>query len=329
MIILTYLSYRIRKKIFDYFILIINIFLYILPIFNWTKYNFCGDEENKSCDKNEMYSLPYVLGQFFSEKYTHYFINFYYFGFIIGVMLFYYNENIFYKLNYINLLNKSSSNSSRNSQDKNFKAKSNMKNNNTPNNILNILPFSFCNDIIMFLSKIKFWKKRTLLLICFSFIILISNSFYFIQFLFNENNEEYKIDLPFVNNPIAKYIFLYEKNLCCIFFFILLMIFIVYPNDKNIIKFSNLNFFNIFDRINFSFFCSYSYFVYAAFCVFHVDLKINYINIFLNSLGFFMIIIIINVFIVCIFELPVRMLIKSFMNRTVEEDFRLSIYFAK
>jgi hypothetical protein len=185
MIILTYLSYRIRKKIFDYFILIINIFLYILPIFNWTKYNFCGDEENKSCDKNEIYSLPYVLGQFFSEKYTHYFINFYYFGFIIGVMLFYYNENIFYKLNYINLLNKSSSYSSRSSQDKNFKTKSNMKNNNTPNNILNILPFSFCNDIIMFLSKIKFWKKRTLLLICFSFIILISNSFYFIQFLFN------------------------------------------------------------------------------------------------------------------------------------------------
>jgi hypothetical protein len=241
-------------------------------------------------------------------------------------MLFYYNENMFYKSNYRNHSNRINSISSENSLVRNFKGKSNMKD--SQNNILDILPFSFCNDIIMFLNKIKFWKKRTLLLISFSFIVLISNSFYFIQFLFNEN-KEYKIELPCVNNRIVKFIFLYEKNLCCVFFFILLMTFIVYPNNKNIIKFSNLNFFNIFDRINFSFFCSYSYFVYAAFCVFHVDLKINYINIFLNSLGFFMIIIIINVFIVCIFELPIRMLIKSFMNRTVEEDFRLSIYFAK
>ena len=276
-----------------------------------------------------MYSLPYILGQFFSEKYTHYFVNFYYFGFIIGVMLFYYNENMFYKSNYRNRPNRINSISSENSIGRNFKGKSNMKENNTQNNIFDILPFSFCNDIIMYLSKIKFWKKRTLLLISFSFIVLISNSFYFIQFLFNENNDEYKIELPCANNPIVKFIFLYEKNLCCIFFFILLMIFIVYPNDKNIIKFSNLNFFNIFDRINFSFFCSHSYFVYAAFCVFHVDLKISYINIFLNSLGFFIIMIFINALFVCIFELPVRMLIKSFMNRTVEEDFRFSIYFSK
>ena len=39
MLIITYLSYKIRKKLFDYFLLGINIVLYAIPIFNWTKYN--------------------------------------------------------------------------------------------------------------------------------------------------------------------------------------------------------------------------------------------------------------------------------------------------
>ena len=300
MFIITYISYKIRNKIFDYIILAINIFLYIIPIFNWTKYHFCKSEnifengvyKEQKCDT---YNINFVLGQNFSEKYTHYFINFYYFGFIIGVMIFYYNENVYSKYNCINIIN----NSRNASQSSGFDSNSN-------NKLLKELSFSFCNDFIMAINRLKFWIKRTIFWICFIVIVLLSFSFYIIQ----------------SEKGYIKFIFLYEKNICGFFFFIFLLMIIVYPSKTNIIKFSQLNIFILFDRINFSFFCSYSFFVSAAFCVFYVEFKITLINMLLNSLGFFIILILFNTLLVSISELPLRMLIKTEMNRNTDKEFR-------
>ena len=121
-----------------------------------------------------------------------------------------------------------------------------------------------------------------------------------------------------------KFIFLYEKNLCCIFFFIFLLIFVVYPQNTGLIKFSQLNFFILFERINFSFLCTTNYIISAGFCVFYVDYKLTYINLFLISLGFFILIIGINVLVVTMFELPFRMLVKSLMNKNIKDEFRAS-----
>lgn len=305
---ITYISYKIRHKLFDYYILIINIILYILPIFNLVKYEINVDDNDKSQNTNntktvEKYTLPYILGQNFSEKYTHYCINFYYFGFIIGVMMFYYNENMFSKFNvsHTNINN----NSHNPSVDEN-----------SENNLMNLLPFSFCNDIIKFLYKLKFWVKRIILWISLILIVLIS----FISIFFTIKEEKI-VEL----NSYNKYIFLYEKNICCIFFFIFLLIFIVYPQNTGLIKFSQLNFFILFDRINFSFLCTMNYIISAGFCVFYVDYKLTYINLFLISLGFFILIIGINVLVVTMFELPFRMLVKSLMNKKINEEFRASL----
>ena len=307
MFAITYISYKIRHKLFDYYILIINIILYILPAFNLTKYSFEDNNEYQNNNNTKVlnYTLPYVLGQNFSEKYTHYCINFYYFGFIIGVMMFYYNENMFSKFNTNININSSGHYPSADE--------------NSENNLMNLLPFSFCNDIIKILYKLKFWIKRIILWICLTFIILISFSFYFIYIY------EKILIVPLDSNNFYKFIFLYEKNICCIFFFIFLLIFIVYPQNTGLIKFSQLNFFILFDRINFSFLCTLNYIVSAGFCVFYVDYKLTYINLFLISLGFFILIIVMNIMVVTMFELPFRMLVKSFMNRTVNEEFRASL----
>ena len=329
MLIITYLSYKIRNKIFDYSILAVNILLYIIPIFNWTKYHFCKNEYEwrnfelvQKCDE---YKINFVLGQNFSEKYTHYFINFYYFGFLIGVMLFYYNENVFSKYNCINIINNNNNinnNSSYNSSFYNISTNSN-------NKLLNVLPFSFCNDFIMALNKIKFWIKRTILWISLFVIILLCFTFHIIQALEKEKKSDRiihekikEMKLPSLKKGYIKFIFLYEKNICCFFFFIFLLMLIIYPSKTNIIKFSQLNIFILFERINFSFYCSYSFFVSAAFCVFYVEFKITMINMLLNSLGFFIILIFINIVLVSIFELPLRMLIKTQMNKKADLDFR-------
>lgn len=286
---ICYISYKLRSKIFDYIILIINICLFFLPLLDL----------NKHQDKEVSYTLRHVLGQFYTEKYTHYFINFFYFGFLIGVMKFYYDENVFYykqKKRNISKLN---------------------------------LPFEFCEKIIMKIHKLKFLFKRLILIFTIIILLLISSSFNIYQLNSsddNDNDNENQISTPILFTTDGKksklyYLFLFEKNLCGIFFFIFLMIFIVYPKNANIIKLAERNGFIILERISFCFYCSFSYLIYAQFCVFIITLQLSYMNLFLNTLGMFLIIFAFSLVNAALFELPLRKVIKSFMNRNLEKRF--------
>ena len=102
---------------------------------------------------------------------------------------------------------------------------------------------------------------------------------------------------------------------------------IVYPHDKNIINFLNLNCFVFFDRISFSMFCTHNFIVIASFVVFYLDFKIILTNIILTSFGLFILLIILNALIVCSFELPVRIIIKSCMNKNIKTKFKSSFIF--
>ena len=201
-------------------------------------------------------------------------------------------------------------------------------------NLLNIMPFSFCNDFVMAINKLKFWIKRTILWISLIFITLLSFNFDMIQLYYSKNkinNEDKiinrkikKVENPYLDSKFLQLIFLYEKNICGIFFFIFLLMLIVYPSKTNIIKFSQLNIFILFDRINFSFYCSYNFFVSAAFCVFYVEFKITLINILLISFGLLIILIIVDVVLVSMVELPLRMIIKTQMNKNTDKEFRIT-----
>ena len=325
MMIITFLSYKINNNIFDYIILFINVVLYIIPAFNWTKYDF----ENNCED----YSLIYILGQNFSEKYTHYFINFYYFGFMIGVLLFYQNE-----YNYRKMKSKIEESITINSiGSHSFNSNSDMSFSNNENSYINLYPFSFFKNWILNLNKMTICLKRTILLISIIFIILISSSFQLIQIIqgktqydeefeniYKDELKEFRIIIPNICDSIIKFIFLYEKNICCIFFFIFLIMFILYPSDNNFIKVCNLNCFILFDRISFSAYCTINFIIYSNFCCFYLDFKIMMTNIFLNSLGVFILLTILNTFFVCIFELPLRILIKNYMNKYLTEELRMN-----
>ena len=320
MLFITYLSYKIRHKSFDLSILGINILLYFIPLLNWTKWEI---------DEEENYSLLYILGQNFSEKYTHYFINFYYFGFLLGVMLFYQNESNYLRMSkkieesiVINSIGRNSNNSSS------YESFSS----NNDNSYNNYMPFYFCKKIISALNKLSFLIKSLILFFSTISVIIISLSFYFMQkplkdsysneIPMEELNEQAWITIPKFKDLGVRFIFLYEKNFCCIFFFIFLMILIVFPSDNIFMKILNLNCFALFDRISFSTFCTFNFFVYSSFCSFYLDFKIMMTNIVLNSIGIFILLLILNIFFVSIFELPLRILIKSLMNRKLVENFR-------
>ena len=312
MLFITYLSYKIRNKkgnmCFDILILVINIIAYLIPAFNWTKYEI---------KKDERYTLLHVLGQNNSEKYTHYFINFYYFGFMLGVMLFYHNENIYQQS--ISKIEDSINSSSMSFSNKSSYDTFQLNNENSHT------PFSLFGAFISHVNKLTILTKYLILFFSISFIVLISASFDIIQSIYPKDDvlikDMFKLSIPIISNDrFLQFIFFYEKNLCCIFFFIFLLMLIVIPNENVLIKF--LNFFVIFDRIGFSIFCTHNFFIIASFCVFYLDFKINITNIILTSFGQFILLTVFNVFLVCSFELPVRIVIKNILNRNITKEFK-------
>ena len=181
----------------------------------------------------------------------------------------------------------------------------------------------------MKIHKLKFLFKRLILIFTIIILLLISSSFNIYQLNSsddNDNDNENQISTPILFTTDGKksklyYLFLFEKNLCGIFFFIFLMIFIVYPKNANIIKLAERNGFIILERISFCFYCSFSYLIYAQFCVFIITLQLSYMNLFLNTLGMFLIIFAFSLVNAALFELPLRKVIKSFMNRNLEKRF--------
>ena len=287
-LLITYISYKFKSTIFDITILIINAILYIFPAieaFNPFKGNI--EEQN--------YTLKYVLGQNYTEKYTHYFINFFYFGFLIGVMKFYLEQNYY-----------------ENKKKKLIFSKID-------------LPFEFCKKFIIYVNRLKLYIKRFILWACVFFLFLIASSFNILEgnkFTYNEIN--------FVKiTGITKFLFFYEKNLSGIFLFISLIMYISYPKSTFINKISNASLFIICERISYCFFTSFSYLVYAQFCVFIMNMQISFSNILFNTVGIFIITFCFSVITTALLELPVRQLIKDCMNKNLEKKFRscYNLYF--
>ena len=181
------------------------------------------------------------------------------------------------------------------------------------------LPFEFCKKIIEIINKLTLLYKRIIFFSCILIILLISLSF---NFLFWKKDHSTPWDYALSNNFIYYFLFLYEKNLSGIFFFILLIIFIVYPKKTNLIKLAEGNAFIIVERISFGFYTSFCYLIYAQFCVFIIYFHITYMNLFLNSMGLFFIIFSFSLINTALFELPLRGFIKSFMNKNLEERFQ-------
>ena len=285
MLIITYISHKLHNHIFDFVVLIINAILFLIPAFNILK-PYKGNIEEQN------YTLRYVLGQNYTEKYTHCFINFFYFGFLIGVMKFYLDQNGFNKKVKKTLFGQIR------------------------------LPFQFCQKIITYINDISPFLKSFYFYISLVFLLLISSSFTFLE----GNNISYNEKIQFVKIAnITKFLFFYEKNLSGIFFFIFILMYICYPKYTFTKKISETTTFIIIERISFCFYTSFSYLVYAQFCVFIISIQMSYSNLFFNAVGMFFIIFIFSLLNTALLELPIRQLIKYYMNRNLEKKF-LDIY---
>ena len=281
MVLITYISYRLKSYIFDLTILIINVVLYILPAIPALN-PYKGNIEERN------YTLKYVLGQNYTEKFTHYFINFYYFGFIIGVMKFYLDQDYY---------------QSRKKR---------------PLFVQIGLPFQFCKKVIIKINCLKLYAKRLILWSCVILLFLIASSFTILEGRYLS----YKTPIKFVKiKGFTKFLFFYEKNLAGIFYFISLLMYICYPKSTYVNKISNSGIFILTERISYCFFCSFSYIVHTQFCVFIMNMQVSFANILFNTVGIFAITFGFSLITTALLELPVRQMIKDCMNKNLEKRF--------
>ena len=83
LILLTFVIFKIRTKLYDIIISIIFLVNFLLP-HETSCYSFL--------DEHNYFNLKIILGEKCSTTFTHLFINYYFLGFIIGIALFYNND---------------------------------------------------------------------------------------------------------------------------------------------------------------------------------------------------------------------------------------------
>ena len=326
--IIIYLSFLFRNKIFEILIILINFVLFFLSQL------LIKDKNNEEENSGPKYTYYHFIGQSYSTRVFYSLLGFYHLGYILGFMIFHYEKNKDkYKYNSKNLENDISENISniKNDDDTennklneeiniediniNNKINNNINNNNVINKeiIINYYPLSFLNKFLFWLNNLKPFTKRLIIYICI--FTLVGISFIFSIYI-KIKDPDFNIDL---SNTFKLY-FLYEKHFFVLIFFIINVILITYPKKgkyKNIINSGTIIGIG---RTGFTIICLYFFINYLGICNYFLKVKFHIPTFILISIGNFLIISIVCFACNVIIELPIRMAIKKLLRKNLKKN---------
>ena len=220
------------------------------------------------------YSYKLVLDNFLTIRYPHIIFNYFFLGAMAGLTCFYFKDSF---------------------------ESSSMSNDNEKS------PFRFCYSAIKLFDYLVqngrfFWIFLLLILqliISFSFTLIIK---------INNN----KIFIPF--NGLQKFVLCYETGAFILFFsfMIVLMFFIRNENENKTKNYSSL--LMLIDRTSFSFLNTINLVMYAFYCVFYFQLKLNYQNLWIITFGMFFFVCLENLVLTLAFVFLLKMINKKLMN---------------
>ena len=323
--IIIYLSFLFRNKVFEILIILLNFALFfasVILIKDKKVYN--GNEDMK-------YTYYHFVGQKYSTRVLYSLIGFYHLGYILGFLIFHY-ENNKYKYKYKYKLNKKKGNGENITSNQNndieinkLNEEINIVNNLDGNNNINLrnnsgfdaeirnyYPLSFFNKFLFWLNNLKLCIKNIIIIICLCFMIILS---FFIVFFMKYKKNDFVIDL----SNCMKFYFLYEKHIFILLFFIINVVLITYPKKKNFKNIINSGIFIAIGRAGFTIICLYFFLSYLCFCNYFIKVKFHIPTFVLISIGNFLIIFIACFFCNIIFELPVRILVKKLLRNNIKK----------
>lgn len=255
---------------------IFDFLIFILYIGN-TCCSFLSCRSPSSSEYNTVYySFPIYMGESCSLKYTHIFINFYLTGFFTGMAYFYYKDI-------------------------------------TSNNSIEILsvykPFNFCYHFISFLDKRCKFTKSFLIFLLFLVQFFLCFSYDFYRYYYG-TRERLIFEIP-KGCSIFKFLDYYEKTIFLISFMVCILLISVYPKETLFNHIYNSNIFSPISRVGFSYFFSVDSFIYIFYIVYHIQIQLTSLNVFLITLGLIFLIGNFNIINVVLAEIPSRVLVKK------------------
>ena len=266
-IILTFVSFKLRKKLFDIIISIIFIINFCIP-------------NSVSCtsylEKHNYFNIKMLLGEKCSTTYTHLFISYYFFGFLIGIALFY-NKDI------------TNDNSLQNS------------------GIYN--PFSYLQDFTRILFRCSTIIHVLIIIITVAVPIFLFNTFHF--YLKNYQSF-YKLKEL---NGFDKFVYLNEKKVFAIFFGFLLLHLNIYINGSTLKKFGDNIIIISFNRFCFEFYAFIEITIAMMYSIFGLNFQITPYNIFYSSFGISFFVYLVSLLDSVIVHLPIKMLTKKLLTK--------------
>ena len=315
--IIIYLSFLFRNKIFEIFMILINLVLFFVSVL------LIKDKKVTNGNKQLKYTYYHFVGQKYSTRVLYSLIGFYHLGYILGFLIFHYENNKYkykYKLNKKKEHNKNNEiENNKLNEDINIAGDLNSNNNNNNNNdginaeiIVNYYPLSFFNKFLFWLNNIKPIYKRIVIYICILLMIILSISF---VIYIKHNRSDFVIELNF----LAKYFFLYEKHIFILLFFIINLMLITHPKKKNFKNIINSGIFIAIGRVGFTIICLCIFLSYLCFCNYFIKVKFHIPTFVLISIGNFLIIFIACFLFNIIFEIPLRILVKKLIRKNIKK----------
>ena len=323
--LIIYISFLLRNKLFDIIFSLINIVLFFLIMI------FIKDPK---IEVEENYLFYHFKGQNYSTKIFSSLIGFYHLGYILGFLFFHYDnikkKRILKDSVDDSTINKIQNINNENNEDDDEKDKLNKNNEKIEiNNIINedkdneisiknirdydlsYYPFYFFNNFLIWIININNKVKSIIMFICLFFLVFIS---FIYLFLFNLNNN-FKIPL----NSFEKYYYLYEKHVFIIFFFIINIILLTNENNNKLNNLFNSKFMIAVSRSGFIITCLYYFLSYFSFCFFFIKVKFHMPTFILISIGNFLIIFISCFIINILIELPLRITVKKLIRMKIKK----------
>ena len=295
--LILYLSFLIRNKIFDIFVLFVNLFFFFFSV--WII-------KDTNTENQVNYSYYHFIGQKYSTKIIYSFIGFYYIGYILWFLLFYIDNEI--NNNYTGYLNISLNNKNKEilNEDEinNLDIPKISKNEIKEDKLSYYYPLSFFKYFIFWIYKINDRIKILIIFISFLFIILLSSVYNIIIIYKDYTNIELSIWI--------KLYFYYEKHLFIIFFLIIILLLNSFINKDSFIV--NTKFIYLISRSGFTIICQYYFLSYFSLSTYFIKVKYHILAILLLSIGNFIFFSIFSFLCNVAFELPIKIVIKTLLT---------------
>ena len=260
---MTYLSFKIKKSIFDIILSILFLGAFFLP-------------NEFSCQYFDYFNINVLLGEFCSTTYTHLFIKYYFFGFLIGFALFY-----DYDITQDNSLQNSDI----------------------------YLPFHYLKDLIGLLFKISTWVHVLITTITIVIQVLLSISFFFYtKKNFKKNFKNIKL------SRFDNYLILNEKTYFSLAFGIFITNLYTYRNEPKLVSFGNNIFIMFFHRNGYAFYALIEIMISLMYSALELNFSMSSSNLSYISFGIILIITVMSLINNILYFIPIKSLVNKFLR---------------